>query len=786
MTSRRVGLVVGAALAALLSLAPGAGAASIGVSGGELQWFSSVTEGRPHVVDVDFAQPIFFGSPEYVVTTTTADSTTVNSGCSLSSSNGQTSVFSCTAAGVNRITIFTWTGNDTITTDANDSDCSFFCFPDGSVSQPMTVFARAGADTIRTGAGADSINGEGGNDTILPRGGADTINGGADADTLQFLDRSSVTATLNNFVPSGGDSGDTGSGIENLTGSNGPDTLTGDQHANTLSGAGGGDTIDGRDGNDTVNGDDGDDVLRGGGGGTDGLNGGGGSDTADYSTETGPVNVNLGSFGSDGSVANPTHRDNVNTADVERVRGTEAADALTGNSSANTLIGGPGADTLDGAGGVDLVSYEGRADAVNVTLNATGGDDGGDADGPVGARDTVVNTEQARGGDGADRLTGDGGVNQLFGGAGDDTVTGKAGADLLRGEGDRDTVDYSDRAASERVEVSLDNAVNDGEPGENDDIGDTFERARGGSANDKLTATVAGSELLGGNGNDELFAPNGGGTLAGGRGNDSLTGGDGVDDMFGDEDEDTIEARDGVDDRVDCGDGFDTAFTDGADTRTSCEQGATDADRDGFSSGQDCDDGNPGVRPNAPELPGNDVDENCDGVKSQEVDRDGDGFTVSLDCDDGNAAIRPNAAEIPGNAADENCDKKVAPFTLPANLKVPVSWNRFVGHTQLTKLQVQGVPAGGKVSLTCKKKSGRGKGPGCPFSTKSIKVTRGKANGLGAVRKAKLRTGAVLQIKVTSPGSLALIRSYEFRNAKNPKISDRCQAPGKRTTQRCS
>ncbi len=38
------------------------------------------------------------------------------------------------------------------------------------------------------------------------------------------------------------------------------------------------------------------------------------------------------------------------------------------------------------------------------------------------------------------------------------------------------------------------------------------------------------------------------------------------------------------------------------------------------------------------------------------VDSDGDGFDASVDCDDNDPAINPDAIELPGNFVDENCD----------------------------------------------------------------------------------------------------------------------------------
>ena len=247
-------------------------------------------------------------------------------------------------------------------------------------------------------------------------------------------------------------------------------TITGTSGADTLVGGDGDDIVIGLVGDDGLTGGNGDDILRG-DEGNDRLDGGTGRDTADYSSATSAVRVDLritgpqdtGGAGLDTLIAS------------ESVTGSDFNDVLIGSDAINILRGGAGADTLTGGGGFDTFFYgsasESTAANQDVITDFFPGSDTFDftalapteirivylenfgsqvfAESATGTLQLLVQGQdvpgfsaflysttagiQIFGSSRNESLQGGSRNDQLFGGGGSDTLFGSRGADILTG-----------------------------------------------------------------------------------------------------------------------------------------------------------------------------------------------------------------------------------------------------------------------------------------------------------------------------------------------------------------
>ena len=197
----------------------------------------------------------------------------------------------------------------------------------------------------------------------------------------------------------------------------------------------------------------------------------------------------------------------------------------------------------------------------------------------------------------------------------------------------------------------------------------------------------------------------------------------------------------------------------------------SDVDGDGSSPPADCDDENPNRHPAAADVT-NGIDDNCDGIV--DPDRDGDTYLrapLGKDCNDDNPAIHPGARDIRGNRINEDCAGAPAPFR-----RIRASLDPAGRHegalTVLTRLVVQNVPKGSKVSMRCFAPGAGRRRPSCGTSAR-----RASAAGV-PVRAARnvtvrgfarlLRPGTVIEVRATKRGYIGFVQSVTMKASGAP------------------
>jgi hypothetical protein len=136
-------------------------------------------------------------------------------------------------------------------------------------------------------------------------------------------------------------------------------------------------------------------------------------------------------------------------------------------------------------------------------------------------------------------------------------------------------------------------------------------------------------------------------------------------------------------------------------------------------------------------------------------------------------SICPGArGEIPGNRVDENCDGVIAPFT-----RIAVRYSFFSKGSGFSSLNVQRVPTGAAVSVRCA-------GRRCPFSKRSVKVTNHVAKVAPLLRGRQIGVGGVVEVRITKGLTIGQVIRFTMRSGKLPKVSTFCLNPGSSSPRR--
>lgn len=172
------------------------------------------------------------------------------------------------------------------------------------------------------------------------------------------------------------------------------------------------------------------------------------------------------------------------------------------------------------------------------------------------------------------------------------------------------------------------------------------------------------------------------------------------------------------------------------------------------------------------------------------IDGDRDGFFAGQDCNDANPEIRPGAREIPGNDVDENCDGLVARNSITS--LIATNWKVRGARVTLASMVVRApLPKGTVVEIRCRGKS-------CPFgakkareqarrSTKTLK--KGEIDVLRVLskRERRFRARQALEVRITAPGFNGRFVRVAIKAGKIPVSVAQCLPLGATKPQRsCS
>ena len=92
-------------------------------------------------------------------------------------------------------------------------------------------------------------------------------------------------------------------------------------------------------------------------------------------------------------------------------------------------------------------------------------------------------------------------------------------------------------------------------------------------------------------------------------------------------------------------------------------------------------------------------------------------------------------------------------------------------YTTAQDVPIAGLPGRVHVTVLCR-------GPGCPFSRRSVSPRNGRINLAAVLGSRHLQPGAVVEVAVTAPGRIGVVVRYAIRRGAGPVRTILCEAPG--------
>ena len=289
----------------------------------------------------------------------------------------------------------------------------------------------------------------------------------------------------------------------------------------------------------------------------------------------------------------------------------------------------------------------------------------------------------------------------------------------------------------------------------------------GTEGDDVLVGTAANDALYGAGGNDRLDGAGGDDQLDGGAGADDLRGGPGIDTVVYGGSVPVKASIDGV-----ANDGVEGEGDRIADDVEAVSTGAG-ADALSGAAGDEQLDGGAGDDA----IDGDDGEDSLFGGAGDDTINAVDGFIDVVDCGDGR-----DLASVDEIDRVTNCETVVRAAQPRVRAVVAAAWQ--VGgdptRTRALRITLTKVPEDGVVELRCSPRR-----LGCRSRRRGVVITRGTGNAARALLGARLRRGAVVEVRISQPGAIGQVVRYRIRGRSGPSRRNLCLRAGSDAASAC-